>query len=68
MPKHEILDKDEVEQILEEYQVTKNELPRIQKDDPAIKELGPQVGDVIKITRDSPSAGTSFYYRVVIEG
>jgi DNA-directed RNA polymerase subunit H len=68
VPKHEILKGKEAEKILNFYKVTSNELPRIQKDDPAIKDMNPKVGDIIQITRKSQSAGTALYYRVVIEG
>ena len=67
VPKHEILKEKDAEKILETYNITANELPRIKNDDPAIKELEPKVGAIIKITRNSPSAGTAVYYRVVIE-
>lgn len=68
VPKHEILDGKEAEKILEFYKITSNELPRIRKDDPAISEMKPKVGDIIQISRKSQSAGNAFYYRVVIEG
>ncbi|RLI90062.1 MAG: DNA-directed RNA polymerase subunit H [Candidatus Altiarchaeales archaeon] len=68
VPKHEVLSGKDTERLLEFYNVTRSELPKIRKDDPALKGLGAKVGDIIKITRKSPSAGTAFYYRVVIEG
>jgi DNA-directed RNA polymerase subunit H len=62
------MDGKEAEKILEFYKITPNELPRIKKDDPAISELKPKIGDIIRISRKSQSAGTAFYYRLVIEG
>ena len=35
--------------------------------DPAILGLGVKPGDMIKITRSSPTAGESLYYRYVVE-
>jgi DNA-directed RNA polymerase subunit H len=42
-------------------------LPLIFVNDPAILELGVKPGDMIKITRKSPTAGQSYYYRYVVE-
>jgi DNA-directed RNA polymerase subunit H len=42
-------------------------LPRILETDPAIKEMSPKPGDVVKIVRKSETAGESVYYRVVIK-
>jgi DNA-directed RNA polymerase subunit H len=66
VPKHEVLTTEEANRVLEFYGVTKSELPKIKKTDPAIKKLGVKVGDIIKITRKSPTAGKALYYRVVI--
>lgn len=68
VPKHEILDEKKSEKILKFYNITPNELPRMLKSDPAIRELNPKVGDIVGITRISPTAGNAFYYRLVIEG
>ncbi|CEG11815.1 DNA-directed RNA polymerase subunit H (modular protein) [groundwater metagenome] len=68
IPKHEAITKEEVEGLLKKYNITKNKLPKIYEFDAAITELHAKPGDVIKITRKSPTAGTAFYYRVVISG
>lgn len=68
IPKHEVMTKEEVEALLKKYNVTKDKLPKIYESDPAIAELNAKPGDVIKITRKSPTAGTAFYYRAVISG
>lgn len=67
IPKHEILGAGDVEEVLESFKVTLDELPKIKKGDPALKNMSAKVGDIIKITRKSPTAGESFYYRVVID-
>jgi len=67
VPKHEIMIKEEAEQVLEKYHCKATELPLIFADDPAIVGLGVKPGDMIKITRKSATAGESFYYRYVIE-
>ncbi len=67
VPKHEIILKQEAEKILKKYNCKPTELPLIFVNDPAILGLGVKPGDVIKITRTSPTAGKSFYYRYVVE-
>ncbi|MDY6769095.1 MAG: DNA-directed RNA polymerase subunit H [Candidatus Nanohaloarchaea archaeon] len=68
VPPHTVLDADEVEELLDEYNITKDELPRIQQGDAALSSVEAEVGDVIKIERSSPTAGETTYYRVVVEG
>jgi DNA-directed RNA polymerase subunit H len=67
VPKHEIINKDEAEKVLETYHTKPTEMPLIYVSDPAIRGLGVKPGDMIKITRKSPTAGESIYYRYVVE-
>jgi DNA-directed RNA polymerase subunit H len=67
-PKHEILTKQEAEQILKKYNTKPSQLPYIMISDKALQDLDVRPGDVIKITRKSPTAGESVYYRYVVEG
>ncbi|MHC1571530.1 MAG: DNA-directed RNA polymerase subunit H [Methanosarcinales archaeon] len=66
VPSHEILDEEEVKSLLERYGIEKEQLPKIKVKDPVIKEIKAQVGDVIKITRKSATAGEAIIYRLVI--
>lgn len=66
VPNHEILSDNEAEKVLEKYKIVKEQLPKIAIDDPAIKEMEPKVGDIVKILRTSKDIGNSVYYRVVI--
>ncbi len=66
VPKHEVLSAEEAASVLENYGITKEEMPKIQSDDAAIKGMDVKVGDIIKITRKSQTAGEALYYRVVI--
>lgn len=65
-PKHEILTKKEKKEVLKIYGTDISKYPRILVTDPAVKKYGGKPGDMIKITRNSPTAGTSVYYRVVV--
>jgi DNA-directed RNA polymerase subunit H len=66
VPKHEILSGEEKARLLETLNVIPKQLPKIKKDDPAVLLLGAQKGDIIRITRQSHTAGEYYYYRVVI--
>jgi DNA-directed RNA polymerase subunit H len=67
-PKHEILPKDQGEDVLRKYNTKPNQLPYILQSDRGIEDLDPRPGDIIKITRRSPTSGESVYYRYVVEG
>ncbi len=65
VPKHEILTKEEEKEFLDKIRIKKEDLPRIRKEDPAIRHLNPKLGDIVRIERKSPTAGKSYFYRVV---
>lgn len=67
VPKHILLEEREKEEVLQKFGITLRQLPRISMEDPAIKEVNPKIGDIIKIVRKSPTAGESIYYRVVVK-
>ncbi len=67
VPKHEIIPKQEAEEVLNKYNCKPTELPLIFVTDPAILGLGVKPGDMIKITRKTPTAGESLSYRYVVE-
>ena len=66
VPKHELLSEAEEKKLLEELGIVKLKLPKIHKRDPAIRDLKTKTGTVIKISRDSKTAGKALYYRVVV--
>ena len=66
VPKHEILSEEEKKELLKRLGIKEKELPKILESDPAARALGAKKGDVIKITRKSPTAGKCYYYRLVI--
>ncbi len=63
VPKHEILSKNKVDELLKKYKITVYQLPLIESSDPAAKEIGVKSGDVVKITRNSQTAGKAIVYR-----
>ncbi|MFZ0742336.1 MAG: DNA-directed RNA polymerase subunit H [Nitrososphaeraceae archaeon] len=67
-PKHEILPKNQAEDVLKKYNTKPSQLPYILQSDRGIEDLDPRPGDIIKITRRSPTSGESVYYRYVVEG
>jgi DNA-directed RNA polymerase subunit H len=68
VPRHEVLSKEEVEKVLKEYKVREFQLPRMLTSDPVAKVIGAKKGDIVRITRESPTAGKAIAYRYVVEG
>ena len=68
VPEHEVLTDEEAEEVLNKYNITKSQLPKILITDPMVKKIEAKVGDIIKITRKSPTAGESIFYRIVVNG
>ena len=66
-PRYRILVKEEAEAVLSKYKVIYRDLPKIKLTDPAVKMLNASDGAVIEITRKSPTAGESKYYRLVVK-
>lgn len=67
VPEHRVLSKDESQKILKEISVLPGQLPKILNTDPVIMAIGAKIGDILEITRKSPTAGTTKYYRIVKE-
>ena len=65
VPKHTILSEEEAQRVLDAFQITPAQLPKIYITDPVIKIIGAKVGDIIKIERKSPTTEVSYAYRVV---
>ena len=65
VPKHRIMSKKEVEQLLKNYHISIHQLPLIKEKDVVVKEINAEVGDIIEITRDGPTKGYLFFRRVV---
>ena len=63
IPKHSKLSQKEREELFKRYSITFKDLPKIFKDDPALQALDVKPGDIIKIERDSATAGKAIFYR-----
>lgn len=67
VPLHVILPEDEVKELLKRYNIVREQLPKIRNNDPACRVIDAKPGNVVKITRRSPTAGVAVAYRLVIE-
>lgn len=67
VPQHELLSKEEAMEVAKRYNASLSQFPYILSSDPMVKEIGAKPGDLIKITRKSETAGSTVYYRYVVE-
>lgn len=64
---HILLNNEEKADLLEEYDCTLSELPKILIDDPITKYFNANVDDIFKIIRNNPITNKEIVYRVVID-
>lgn len=62
-PKHSKLKAGEIKELLEKYNVSASQLPKIKKEDPCVPE-GCEKGDVLKIERKDEGK-TIVFFRIV---
>ncbi|VUT23719.1 MAG: DNA-directed RNA polymerase subunit H [Candidatus Methanolliviera sp. GoM_asphalt] len=67
VPKHILLNEEEAKEVLNKYDIEREMLPKIKESDPAAKEINAKSGDIIKIIRESYTAGETEFYRLVID-
>lgn len=67
VPEQVIMKDDEKKELLERFKIKPLQLPKILTTDPVVKAIGAKEGDILKIIRKSPTAGTSEYYRIVVK-
>jgi DNA-directed RNA polymerase subunit H len=68
VPNHKILDKEKIEELTKKFGIKKWQFPKITDKDPIVILVGAKPGNVLEIVRDSETAGTSKYYRLVVRG
>ena len=67
VPDHKIMSEEEVSALLSHYNITTEQLPKIFHDDPAVKTIGAEADNVIRIIRESHTAGRAESYRLVVK-
>jgi len=68
VPKHEVLSPEEALKVLKKLGITPDKLPWIRASDPVARAIRAKPGDIVKITRKSPTAGETVVYRYVVPG
>lgn len=65
VPKHEIMTEEEISEEFSDVDYNFKDLPKIRADDPVVEEIGAEPGNVLRITRESQTAGVFITYRIV---
>ncbi|EMA48927.1 DNA-directed RNA polymerase subunit H [Halococcus morrhuae DSM 1307] len=66
VPEHRLIDDDEIDALLAEYDISRTDLPKIKRTDPALPDEA-ATGDVVRIERDSRTTDRAVVHRLVIE-
>jgi len=66
VPDHQIMTEEEAAGLLSQYSISNEQLPKMYHDDPAVKTIGAKPGEVIRIIRNSHTAGRAESYRLVV--
>ena len=66
VPDHSVVDEADLEAVLDEYDIKKTDLPKMKRADPGLPDEA-EVGDVIRIERDSRTTDVAVVYRLVVE-
>ena len=65
VPTHEIMTEEEIADEFSDVEYDFKDLPRIKSHDPVVKAISAKPGDVLRITRESQTAGVFITYRIV---
>ena len=65
VPTHEIMTEEEIADEFSDVEYDFKDLPKIRSNDPVVKAIEAKPGDVLRITRESQTAGVFVTYRIV---
>ena len=65
VPKHEIMTEEEISDEFSDVDYDFKDLPKIKANDPVVEAIGAEPGNVLRITRESQTAGVFITYRIV---
>ena len=65
VPTHVILSESDIKKVFKDLDFEQEQLPKIKSDDPVVKAIEANKGDILEITRESPTAGKFITYRLV---
>ena len=65
VPKHEIMTEEEISKEFSDVDYKFKDLPKIKVNDPVAESIGAKPGDILRITRESQTAGKFVTYRIV---
>ena len=65
VPKHEIMTEEEISEEFSDVDYDFKDLPKIKANDPVVEAIGAEPGNVLRITRESQTAGEFITYRIV---
>ena len=65
VPTHEIMTEEEIADEFSDVEYDFKNLPKIRSIDPVVKAIDAKPGDILRITRESQTAGVFVTYRIV---
>jgi len=65
VPTHVILSESDIKKVFKDLDFEQEQLPKIKSDDPVVKAIDANKGDILEIIRESPTAGKFVTYRLV---
>ena len=65
VPTHEIMTEEEIADEFSDVEYDFKNLPKIRSNDPVVKAIEAKPGDILRITRESQTAGVFVTYRIV---